>query len=282
MLAVPLPLYLDRRQAPPKARRHYLPLSLSEWDVRIRNGEGGHCWNRGRRRSRSWISTDRSRTAGPILLWETLPLGGKRQRAQNQTSPYPGRPSFYQRIYESMTMLRSSSRHPPAGSSSPAAAKEEDGQRAEDATSLDTWLTRQRHRRRNTLNLSLAGGGNGNSRFGRLVSSLSKLREAFSLSSTRANGGGTTTKVTEEVQQQQQQKVQGTEWAPEAQSTALPPLGEHCQWLRCRRLFVDNDDGEGTDAIAGGWGNTDSNSNRTKSAQEVVSDGWMSIMTLDH
>uniref|UniRef100_A0A183CJ59 Uncharacterized protein n=1 Tax=Globodera pallida TaxID=36090 RepID=A0A183CJ59_GLOPA len=162
-----------------------------------------------------------------------------------------------------------------------ATAKEEDGkrERAEDATSLDTWLTRRRHRRRNTLNLSLAGRGNGNSRFGRLVSSLSKLREAFSLSSTRANGGGTT-KVTEEVQQQQQQqKVQGTEWAPEAQSTALPPLGEHCQWLRCR-LFVDNEDGEGTDAVAG-RGNMDS-SNRTKSAEEVVSDGWMSIMTLDH
>uniref|UniRef100_A0A183CST1 Uncharacterized protein n=1 Tax=Globodera pallida TaxID=36090 RepID=A0A183CST1_GLOPA len=156
-LPLPLPLYFDRGQAPPKARRHYLPLSLSEWDVRIRNGQGGHCWNRGRRRSRSWISTDRSSTAGPIIVWEqTLPLGGEQQRAQNQTSPYSGRPSIYQRICESMTMLRSSSRHPPAGSSSPAAAKEEDGkrERAEDATSLDTWLTRRRHRRRNTLNLS--------------------------------------------------------------------------------------------------------------------------------
>ncbi|KAL3085230.1 hypothetical protein niasHS_010299 [Heterodera schachtii] len=225
-----LPLFVD--QPPAKAPRHYLPFSLSEWDVRLRradanddnaNNEKENCrWKMttmSRKRSRSWSSTEGSRcwssteaATGEVsaaITLSKLPSGDERRQTQNdkderdsvyyddndddEASSHAGRSSFYIRFFNSLALRRSydDRRRPPCGS---AAAV---GKQADDATSLDTWLSRRRHRRRDGFNLTkaVAAEGNGNSRFVRLVSSsFGKLREVLSLSA----GCGSLTKSTAE------------------------------------------------------------------------------------
>ncbi|KAL3117070.1 hypothetical protein niasHT_007473 [Heterodera trifolii] len=220
-----LPLFVD--QPPAKAPRHYLPFSLSEWDVRLRRADANddnankdkeNCrWKMttmSRKRSRSWSSTEAATgEVSAAITFSKLPSGDERRQTQNdkderdsvyyddndddEASSHAGRSSFYIRFFNSLALRRSydDRRRPPCGSVAAV------GKQADDATSLDTWMSRRRHRRRDGFNLTkaVAAEGNGNSRFVRLVSSsFCKLREVLSLSA----GCGSLTKSTAEEEKE--------------------------------------------------------------------------------